>query len=301
MSVARALAVTAAALALAVSLAACGAEEPGPGATLATDTAGDAEADVKRFVEQFLDARVAGEPVDELMAADAAAAYAEHDTGLWLYDDTFPGGPGGLYEPLSVTTELGAGGAWSANVRIRITWLGDSPPSEIVEVLTVGPGRNVAGEEKPLVVREAVRSDAADEGLPLPVAEMREDIYRAAVKHDYGMLRSLLDPETFSYSFGENGDPIGYWREQEAGHLPLVGDILPGVLHTRFAERDGIYMWPSAAAKEPAVWTDEDRDAIRAAGYTDEDIRSFEQFGGYLGWRAGIRADGTWLFFISGD
>jgi hypothetical protein len=27
----------------------------------------------------------------------------------------------------------------------------------------------------------------------------------------------------------------------------------------------------------------------------------FEQAGSYLGWRVGIRKDGTWLFFVAGD
>jgi hypothetical protein len=40
---------------------------------------------------------------------------------------------------------------------------------------------------------------------------------------------------------------------------------------------------------------------MRKAGSTDEDIRSFEQYGGYTGWRVGMRADGTWLFFVAGD
>jgi hypothetical protein len=36
--------------------------------------------------------------------------------------------------------------------------------------------------------------------------------------------------------------------------------------------------------------------------YTDEEIQSMkETFGGYLGWRVGIREDGTWLYFVSGD
>jgi hypothetical protein len=173
-----------------------------------------------------------------------------------------------------------------------VSWVGDAPPSEIVEVLTVRSG----------VVVDARRTDdLTDDGLPSAVAETRQDIYLAAVKHDYKALRSLLDPKTFSYSFGESGDPIGYWRKQEEAEVPILGDILTGVLHTRFSKTEDVFMWPSAAAKEPSEWTEADLDALRKAGSTDEEIRLFEQYGGYSGWRAGIRADGTWLFFVSGD
>jgi hypothetical protein len=124
---------------------------------------------------------------------------------------------------------------------------------------------------------------------------------RDTLTHDYKALRSLLDPETFSYSFGESGDPIGYWRKQEDAEVPILGDILTGVLHTRFGKTEDIFMWPSAAAKEPSEWTEADLESMRKAGSTDEEIRLFEQYGGYTGWRAGIRADGTWMFFVSGD
>jgi hypothetical protein len=34
---------------------------------------------------------------------------------------------------------------------------------------------------------------------------------------------------------------------------------------------------------------------------TEREIRSFERAGSYLGWRTGIRKDGTWPYFIAGD
>jgi hypothetical protein len=242
-------------------------------------------------------ARQAGLPADEFLTAEARAAYEEHATGLWLYDDSLPGGPGGEYERFSIKEPGAEDPARRVMVRIHVSWIGDAEPTEIVEALTVGAGP--AGE---LVVLDATRTDdLTDDGLPSAVADTRQAIYRGAVTHDYKALRSLLDPASFSYSFGESGDPIGYWREQEEAEVPLLGDILPVVLHTRFGKTDDIYMWPSAAAKEASEWTEEDLEGMRQAGSTDEDIRSYEQYGGYTGWRAGIRADGTWLFFIAGD
>jgi hypothetical protein len=243
-------------------------------------------------VKSFMKARQAGLPADEFLSADARAAYEEHASGLWLHDDTLPGGPGGEFRDFSSSVAPGVGETWNVEVRSNVEWLGDAPPSEMVEVLTVRSG---------VVVNAERTDDPTDDGLPLVVAETREQIYRAAIARDYRALRSLLDPKTFSYSFGESGDPIGYWRKQEEAEVPLLGDILPVVLHTRFGQTEDIYMWPSAAAKEASEWTEADVEAMRKAGSTDEEIRLFEQHGGYTGWRVGIRADGTWLFFISGD
>ncbi len=267
------------------------------------DTETAADADLARFVERFMNTRQAGLPADEFLSASSRAAYEGHETGLWLHDDTFPGGPGGGYERFSIETQREPSeDLWRAEVRIRVTWRGGAPPGEIVEILTVGPGQNVDGDETRLVVLKAVRGDdPADDGLPFAVAKKRHDIFMAAVRHDYEALRSLLDPETFSYSFGEEGDPIGYWREQEKGEVPILGDILPGVLHTRFGKTEDIFIWPSAAAKDPSTWTEAEVDSMRKLGYTEKEIRSFEQYGGYTGLRAGIRADRTWLFFIAGD
>ena len=283
-----------------VFLIGCGgedaAEQPGTGADTTKTTVG---AEVVSFVDRFMKERLAGNVVDELLSTEAAAEYKEHATGLWLDDDSYPGGPGGEYRDFAIETPSDPNELPSkVEVRIRVDWVGDAASEEIVELITVG-----VGPEGELVVLEAERGDdPADDGLPFAVAKKRYDIFMTAVRHDYKALRSLLDPETFSYSFGEEGDPIGYWREQEeVGEVPILGDFLSGVLHSRFGKTGDVFVWPSAAAKEPSEWTEADLEGMRHAYATDEEIRSFDQYGGYTGWRVGIRADGTWLFFISGD
>ena len=253
---------------------------------------GEEGLDVVAFVNDFMAARQQGMPADEFLSREARAKYAEHEGGLWLHDDTLPGGPGGTFEDFSTQVSPGGEDAWTAEVRTRVRWTGAARPSDMVEELTIEGDKIVAVKRT---------DDLADDGLPTAVAEKREAIYRAAVKHDYDALEGLLDPETFSYSFGGSGDPIGYWREQEEAEIPLVGDLLPGVLHTRFGKNEDIYVWPSAAAKEASDWTRADLESMRDAGYSNDDIRAFKEFGGYTGWRAGIRADGTWLYFIAGD
>jgi hypothetical protein len=141
----------------------------------------------------------------------------------------------------------------------------------------------------------------AEQALPGPVAEKHEAIVAAAHALDYEELETLLDPKTFTYSFGEGGDPIGYWRRlEEQGEMPILGDYLPTVLAMPWARQGPLYVWPSAHAKKPARWTEEDRKALEQL-YTEEEISRFERAGSYLGWRVGIRKDGTWLFFVAGD
>ena len=142
---------------------------------------------------------------------------------------------------------------------------------------------------------------AARNQLPAAVAAKRDAIISAARAFDYDRLETLLDPAHFSYSFGESGDPVGYWRRLEKeGEVPILGDYLPVILSAPFARRGDIYVWPSAYAKKPPEWTAEDRRWLRNF-YTEKEIRGFERAGDYLGWRVGIRQDGTWLFFVSGD
>jgi hypothetical protein len=244
--------------------------------------------------------RQQGLPADEFLSPQARSEFEGHARGgLWLHDDTLPGGPGGEYRDFSIdgARKLSWGG-WHVFVEIEVAWDGDVPPSDIGERLTIGIG---AGEK--LLVLEARRiGDWVDNHLPTEVAMTRERIYRAAIAQDYEALAALVDPQTFNYSLGEEGDPVGYWRRQEKAEIPVLGDVLPTILHTRFGMKDDIYVWPSATSKLPSEWTEADIESMREAGYTDRDIRAFEeQIGGYAGWRVGIRADGTWLYFISGD
>ncbi len=64
--------------------------------------------------------------------------------------------------------------------------------------------------------------------LPQVVAKKRDAIVAAAHAFGYDRLETLLDRKTFSYSFGESGDPVGYWRRlEDEGEVPILGDYLP--------------------------------------------------------------------------
>jgi hypothetical protein len=137
--------------------------------------------------------------------------------------------------------------------------------------------------------------------LPRAVAAKRDAIVSAAHAFDYDRLELLLDRDHFSYSFGESGDPVGYWRRlEDEGEVPILGDYLPVILSGPYARRGDIYVWPSANGRKPSEWTAADRRWLTNL-YTEQELRGFERAGAYLGWRVGIRKDGTWLFFVSGD
>jgi hypothetical protein len=165
----------------------------------------------------------------------------------------------------------------------------------ILCVLLVACGSDERKSEPPTTT-------SAQDELPAAVADKRDAIVAAAHALDYDRLATLLDPAEFSYSFGQSGDPIGYWRRLERdGHVPIIGDYLPVILSGPSAKRGDIYVWPSVYGKPPSGWTAEERRWLRNNLYSEAEIRAFERVGDYLGWRVGIRDDGTWLFFVSGD
>jgi hypothetical protein len=142
---------------------------------------------------------------------------------------------------------------------------------------------------------------ATSEELPEQVILTRQAILDAAQVRDWGALRELIPDRGFTFSFGGHGDPIRYWRELESeGHVPVLGDILPAVLGTEPGRSRGVYIWPSQAAEDPTDWDEQDLEALRQI-HAEEDIRSFQEIGLYVGWRVGIDRDGTWVFFVAGD
>ena len=195
-----------------------------------------------------------------------------------------------LLAVLAVTLPAACGGAEPSATPAQ-------EPTESVEAQPSPPTQAPPATES----TAAGDTGVTEAALPPAVAETRDAIISAAHARDYAALEALLDPATFSYSFGESGDPIGYWRGlEDEGEVPILGDILPTVLSMHVAKTDDVYVWPAAHAKDPSAWTEDDLADLRLL-YSDDDIRSFEEIGGYLGYRVGIREDGTWLYFIAGD
>ena len=142
---------------------------------------------------------------------------------------------------------------------------------------------------------ETVTATARDSGVPARVLQKRVDMLRAAEAKDYDALAELADPDEFNYTFGGpvDGGPAEYWRDRAAdGDDPL--EALALILRMPYTVATGHFVWPFAYDKTADTLTDYERGLLEPLGTS---------FAGesYLGWRAGIRPDGRWVYFVAGD
>ena len=143
--------------------------------------------------------------------------------------------------------------------------------------------------------------EAAEPGLPAPVAETRDALLEAAESGDYEALRPLVPDTGFEYTFGSPvpGGPIAYWQELERTTDEEPLDSLAEVLRMPYTLSRGIYVWPFAYdVASIDDLTAHERELLAPLGPLET---VFVEGTGYLGWRAGIRPDGTWVFFVAGD
>jgi hypothetical protein len=147
--------------------------------------------------------------------------------------------------------------------------------------------------------------ERTQEGLPPAVATARRDIIAAATSCDLAKLRSLM-ADNFTGSFGGGGpeEIIAMWAEDERAGGDILRTLV-AVLEMPFGEREsegaGYVVWPSAFAYDN--WSDipqPDRDALGSL-YSADEIRSFEEFGGYIGYRVVMTTTGAWTAFVAGD
>ena len=143
--------------------------------------------------------------------------------------------------------------------------------------------------------------EARESGLPDAVEKTRAALLAAAEAGDYEALRPLIPQTGFEYTFGSpvDGGPIVYWQEleRETDEEPL--EKLAQVLNMPYTLSRGIYFWPFAYdVANVADLTAHEREQLAPLGPLES---VFVEGTGYLGWRAGIQPDGTWVFFVAGD
>jgi hypothetical protein len=179
---------------------------------------------------------------------------------------------------------------------------GGRPP--LVVQATRPPGADWGSRKA--VADRAVRSlrlqDLGAAGLPAPVARKRAAILAAARARDYEALARLADRHGFTYTFGGpvEGGPAAYWRRlAESGERNPI-EILAAVLEMPYTRQQGIYVWPFAYDRNPASLTPAER-RLLAPIASERELDLWAKAGGYYGWRAGITADGRWIFFVAGD
>jgi hypothetical protein len=145
-------------------------------------------------------------------------------------------------------------------------------------------------------------SETSPGGVPAAVERTRAALLAAAESGDYEALRALIPANgAFKYTFGEpvEGGPIAYWQNLERTTEARPLETLAAVLRMPYTLSRGYYYWPFAY--DVADVTDlspHERELLAPLGPLD---RVFVKGTGYLGWRAGIAPDGTWVFFVAGD
>jgi hypothetical protein len=149
---------------------------------------------------------------------------------------------------------------------------------------------------------EESTSETSPVGVPVVVERTRAALLAAAESGDYEALRPLIPANgAFKYTFGGpvEGGPIAYWRqlEQSTSERPL--EALAAVLRMPYTLSRGYYYWPFAYdVADVADLSSHERELLAPLGPLD---KVFVEGTGYLGWRAGIAPDGTWVFFVAGD
>ncbi len=137
--------------------------------------------------------------------------------------------------------------------------------------------------------------------LPAAVEETRVALLEAAENGDYEAFAELIPNNGFEYTFGGpvDGGPVAYWQELERTSDDRPLEALAAILTMPYVLSRGYYVWP---------WAYTVRSSDELSGHEQELLAPlgspsafFPEGIGYLGWRAGIAPDGTWVFFVAGD
>jgi hypothetical protein len=165
-------------------------------------------------------------------------------------------------------------------------------------------------EKAKLIVDEAVRTldffappitTIADE-LPAAVRRTRDALIDAAAANDYDALAALVPESGFTYTYGGPfpGGPAAYWKQVARESDPSPSAVLKLLLGMPYTKVQDNYVWPFAYDRDPASLTDAELDMLARVA-SPQEMELWKTSGHYLGWRVGIRSDGTWIFFVAGD
>jgi hypothetical protein len=172
-------------------------------------------------------------------------------------------------------------------------------------ILVVGPAAsNRAGAGEPAAPE--ILSDTS--ALPAQVKRMREAILEAARSGDIEMLVPVLEMNELkpTVSFGDADDPVKYWKRTSGdGEGRQILAVLAEILEMPFArvnagKPEEMYVWPYLAELPlDRLAPPQQVDLYRLV--TPEDVKTMNEFGGYIHYRLGIGPDGTWHYFVAGD
>lgn len=139
--------------------------------------------------------------------------------------------------------------------------------------------------------------------LPDEAAALAEFILDAALRCDEQLLATAAAESDTTLTFGE-ADPYEFFGLPDDGIYATIVTLLTEVPYS--AEPDDstphTFVWPRVATTE---WDHDDQawqEVVDAGLLTADEADAQREAGaGYLGWRIGLRGDGTWMFLVSGD
>jgi hypothetical protein len=137
--------------------------------------------------------------------------------------------------------------------------------------------------------------------VPPATGETARLIYDGVLDQDFELLASLLDPMTFVYNFDDGSNPIPEWRNE-----PMVLEAIPAILALPPAAPREIkgygtfYIWPYLVDTDLSRLTDLEREDLAGLGFSERDIESMADYGGYTGPRLAIDENGLWRNYITG-
>lgn len=175
------------------------------------------------------------------------------------------------------------------------------------------PGGATVPVDDPTDDASDAQGDCSAAGLPADgeFAQLGQDaramaafLLDAAVRCDEQLLFTAATESDTSFSFGSATVDAVLGLPEDADADPAPWEALARLLHgTTPVEVDGVWTWPAAFTAEAGSEVDDAWQELVDSGLHTRDqvdqLRAAPD--GYLGWRIGIDADGTWLFFTAGD
>ena len=152
----------------------------------------------------------------------------------------------------------------------------------------------------------ALAAERCPDRLPQAVAAKRDAIAAAAQARDWEALKRQIGPGEFVYSFGDDSDAIGYWRDSVAEGIDiprLIGAVLAMRCAITRSRGQTTYWWPSATEFDWKDLTPAEKRALEAlyGPKLDDVYMEGRAVGYYVGWRLSIEASGAWSAFVAGD
>lgn len=176
----------------------------------------------------------------------------------------------------------------------------------IVAIIIIAIVPKKSADQSNVPMQPEISDLAPQAGLPASVEAKRQAIYAAAKTRTYDAIVALATEGQFRYTFGDGYEGgFGAWLRyiDSVQTKDNAFDTITELLKLPYGyQGDGIdiYTWPSFFLKSSDEWTADDI-ALMKTIMTDEEIEGFRQAGAYIGYRIGIKGDGTWVYYLAGD